>query len=60
MSQTMAMLVWRVILGPLQMGLAVTFSIAERGLGWAVGPRDRMPPWAVALVGMLRLPGVLL
>jgi uncharacterized MAPEG superfamily protein len=34
------MLLWSVVLGLVQVALAVIGSVAQRGLTWAVGPRD--------------------
>ena len=40
MSIEMRMLLWSVVLGLLQIALAAMGSVAQRGLPWAVGPRD--------------------
>ena len=36
----LCMLVWSVVLGLVQIALATTGSVAQRGLGWAVSARD--------------------
>lgn len=43
MTTEMSMLVWSVALGLVQIAIAATGSIAQRGLGWAAGPRDDQP-----------------
>ena len=43
MSTEMCMLVWSVALGLVQIAIAATGLIAQRGMGWAVGPRDGEP-----------------
>jgi uncharacterized MAPEG superfamily protein len=40
MTTEMCMLVWSVVLGLVQIAIAATGSVAQRGLGWAAGPRD--------------------
>ena len=40
MTIEMRMLLWSVVLGLLQIALAAMGSVAQRGLPWAVGPRD--------------------
>lgn len=40
MSTELCMLTWSVVLGLVQIALAATGSVAQRGLGWAAGARD--------------------
>lgn len=40
MTIELQMLVWSVVLGLVQIALAAMGSVAQRGLGWAAGPRD--------------------
>ena len=40
MTIEMRMLLWSVVLGLLQIGVAAMGSVAQRGLPWAAGPRD--------------------
>jgi uncharacterized MAPEG superfamily protein len=45
MTTELSMLCWSVVLGLLQIAIAATFSVSQRGLGWAAGARDVvMPP----------------
>jgi len=43
MTTELCMLVWSVVLGLVQIAIAATGSVAQRGLGWAAGPRDGEP-----------------
>ena len=43
MTTELQMLSCAIGLGLLQLALAATFSVARRGLGWAVGARDETP-----------------
>jgi uncharacterized MAPEG superfamily protein len=44
MTTELNMLVWSVVLGLVQIAIAATFSTGQRGLHWAVSPRDATPP----------------
>jgi uncharacterized MAPEG superfamily protein len=44
MTTELNMLVWSVVLGLVQIAIAATFSISQRGLGWVLSPRDTTPP----------------
>ncbi len=43
MTTELSMLMWSVVLGLVQIAIAATGSVAQRGLGWAAGPRDGEP-----------------
>jgi uncharacterized MAPEG superfamily protein len=49
MTTELTMLVWSVVLGLVQIALAATCSVGQRGLGWAAGARDGVAP---ALTGV--------
>lgn len=53
MAIEMTMLGWSVILGLVQIGLVAMFSVAQRGLGWAVGARDVTPAPLTGIGGRL-------
>lgn len=40
MTTELCMLMWSVVLGLVQIALAASGSVAQRGLGWAAGARD--------------------
>jgi uncharacterized MAPEG superfamily protein len=40
MTTELCMLMWSVVLGLVQVALAATCSVGQRGLGWAISPRD--------------------
>jgi uncharacterized MAPEG superfamily protein len=40
MSTELTMLVWSVVLGLVQIAVAATCSVSQRGLGWAASARD--------------------
>jgi len=44
MTIELNMLVWSVLLGLVQIAIAATCSVGQRGLGWAAGPRDTATP----------------
>lgn len=44
---------WSVILGLVIIAIAASASVAQRGLGWAAGPRDRTPPPLAGIAGRL-------
>ena len=44
MTTELSMLVWSVVLGLVQIAIAATLSVGQRGLPWATGPRDVSPP----------------
>lgn len=48
------MLMWSVVLGLLQVALAATCTIAQRGLGWTAGPRDEAKPPLGGIGGRLQ------
>ncbi|MEO6799109.1 MAG: MAPEG family protein [Rhodanobacter sp.] len=43
MTTELCMLVWSVVLGLVQIALAASGSVAQRGLDWAAGARDGNP-----------------
>lgn len=43
MATELCMLMWSVVLGLVQIAIAATGSVVQRGLGWAAGPRDGEP-----------------
>jgi uncharacterized MAPEG superfamily protein len=53
MSVEMKMLLWAVVLGLVQIGLAATLSTAQRGLAWNAGPRDEAPLPLTGVAGRL-------
>jgi uncharacterized MAPEG superfamily protein len=44
MTTELNMLCWSVVLGLVQIAIAATFSVSQRGLGWAAGARDAVLP----------------
>jgi uncharacterized MAPEG superfamily protein len=44
MTTELNLLCWSVVLGLVQIAIAATFSVSQRGLGWAVGARDGVVP----------------
>jgi len=44
MTTELCMLVWSAVLGLVQIALAATCSVGQRGLGWAASARDEMKP----------------
>ncbi|OOG60987.1 hypothetical protein B0E47_00820 [Rhodanobacter sp. B05] len=44
MTTELCMLLWSVVLGLVQVALAATCSVGQRGLGWAASPRDEVKP----------------
>ncbi|OOG42632.1 MAPEG family protein [Rhodanobacter sp. C05] len=44
MTTELSMLCWSVVLGLVQIAIAATFSVSQRGLGWAAGARDAVLP----------------
>lgn len=53
MSIELKMLVWAMVLGLVQIGLAATLITQQRGLGWNAGPRDGVPPPLTGVAGRL-------
>ena len=44
MTTELHMLIWSVVLGLLQIAIAATCSVGQRGLTWATGARDEVKP----------------
>ena len=44
MHTMVSILAWSVVLGLVQIVLMVLASVGQRGMGWAVGPRDHSEP----------------
>ena len=44
MTTELSMLLWSAVLGLVQLALAATGSVSQRGLGWAVSARDEGQP----------------
>ncbi|CAM5346976.1 MAPEG family protein [Rhodanobacter lindaniclasticus] len=44
MTTELCMLLWSVVLGLVQIALAATCSVGQRGLGWAASARDEVKP----------------
>lgn len=44
MTTELCMLMWSVVLGLVQVALAATCSVGQRGLGWAASARDEVKP----------------
>ena len=44
MTIELSMLMWSVVLGLVQIALAATCSVSQRGLAWAAGARDGIAP----------------
>ena len=53
MSIELRMLVWAVVLGLVQIALAATWSVLQRGLPWAAGARDVTPAPLAGIGGRL-------
>jgi uncharacterized MAPEG superfamily protein len=48
------MLMWSVVLGLVQVALAATCTVGQRGLGWAASPRDEAKPPLGGIGGRLQ------
>lgn len=53
MTTELTMLGWSVVLGLVQIAIAATWSISQRGLGWAAGARDGVMPPLTGIGGRL-------
>ena len=53
MAIELKMLVWSIVLGLVQIGLAATVVTLQRGLQWNAGPRDGMAPPLSPVAGRL-------
>jgi uncharacterized MAPEG superfamily protein len=53
MTTELSMLMWSVVLGLVQIAIAATCSVAQRGLGWAASPRDEVKPPLTGIGGRL-------
>lgn len=53
MTTELSMLCWSVVLGLLQIAIAATCSVSQRGLGWAAGARDTVMPPLIGIGGRL-------
>lgn len=53
MTTELCMLVWSVVLGLVQIALAATCSVGQRGLGWAASARDEVRPPLSGIGGRL-------
>ena len=53
MTTELCLLMWSVVLGLLQVAIAATCSVSQRGLGWAAGARDGMMPPLTGIGGRL-------
>lgn len=53
MTTELYMLMWSVVLGLVQVALAATCSVGQRGLGWAASPRDEVKPPLSGIGGRL-------
>ena len=53
MTTELCMLVWSVVLGLMQIALAATCSVGQRGLGWAASARDEVKPPLSGIGGRL-------
>jgi uncharacterized MAPEG superfamily protein len=53
MTTELSMLMWSVVLGLVQLAIAATCSVAQRGLGWAASPRDEVKPPLTGIGGRL-------
>ena len=53
MTVELSMLLWGVVLGLLQIAMAATGSVSQRGLPWAAGARDTTPATLTGVVGRL-------
>jgi uncharacterized MAPEG superfamily protein len=53
MTTELCMLMWSVVLGLVQVALAATCTVGQRGLGWAISPRDEVKPALTGIGGRL-------
>ena len=53
MTTELCMLTWSVVLGLVQVALAATCSVGQRGLGWAASARDEVKPPLSGIGGRL-------
>lgn len=53
MTIELNMLLWSVVLGLVQIALAATCSVGQRGLGWAASARDEVKPPLTGVGGRL-------
>ncbi|HEY9513089.1 MAG TPA: MAPEG family protein [Rhodanobacter sp.] len=53
MTMELSMLAWATILGLLQVALVATCSVVQRGLPWAVSPRDGAMPALTTIASRL-------
>ncbi|MEO8998197.1 MAG: MAPEG family protein [Rhodanobacter sp.] len=53
MTTELSMLCWSVVLGLLQIAIVAACSVSQRGLGWAAGARDGVPPPLVGVAARL-------
>jgi uncharacterized MAPEG superfamily protein len=53
MTTELCMLAWSVVLGLVQIALAATCSVSQRGLGWAASARDDAKPPLAGIGGRL-------
>jgi uncharacterized MAPEG superfamily protein len=53
MTTELSMLCWSVVLGLVQIAIAATCSVGQRGLGWAAGARDDVMPPLISIGGRL-------
>mgnify|MGYP003707215839 CR=1 FL=1 len=54
MTTELCMLMWSVVLGLVQVALAATCTVGQRGLGWAASPRDEAKPPLGGIGGRLQ------
>lgn len=53
MTTELYILMWSVVLGLVQIALAATCSVGQRGLGWAASARDEVKPPLTGIGGRL-------
>lgn len=53
MTTELCLLLWSVVLGLVQVALAATCSVSQRGPGWAISPRDEVKPALTGIGGRL-------
>ncbi|MHB1059868.1 MAG: MAPEG family protein [Rhodanobacter sp.] len=53
MTTELCMLMWSVVLGLVQVAIAATCSVGQRGLGWAASARDEVKPPLSGIGGRL-------
>lgn len=53
MTTELCMLLWSAVLGLVQIALAATCSVGQRGLGWAASARDEIKPPLAGIGGRL-------